>query len=435
MKTPQVVSHPDPPDFASWRLPGYWALLLFHLRAGVRLALLRFAPLVALAMALLLFLRPEFIVLLISEINRGGSLVWGFFSACVVWVSANSAAPRIFSGLHGWMGHLPATGDVRRRTALAGLWIALVPVLLGMGFLYGLAYSGSGTLRLAYLAGLPVLGIAVAQTTFPIQAGFVIRPLCFGAGILSVSGDWVLLGLSIVLMIGIDLVSRSLMSGWRSPILSGRKKDRGLHYFILWRALRGRQILYFLMTLPIFGLTYAYLKNNSGTVLQQRSALIFGTALAAVCFVGLTANAMAARRPAWPWLRSLPGSARARILKDSGFLFICSLPLLVPLTLLDVHAAWAVFASMPALSTYAAAVVRLAPGKKLSALGLIVLNGTIGCMLMTLVFPWAWIWLAGVPMLVKYGETQEQNQQVSRWLEIHHLAAGDPYSWSGNDHF
>ncbi len=386
-------------------------------------------------MALLLFLRPEFFILLISGINRGGGLVWGLISAGAVWLSAKSAAPRIFSGLHGWMGHLPATGDVRRRTALAGLWMALVPVLLGMAFLYGLAFAGSGSVRLAYLAGLPVLGVAVAQTRFPIQAGFVIRPLCFGAGVLSVSGNWWLLGVSILFLMGIDLVSRPLISRRRSPVPAGQKKDRGLHTFILWRALRGRQILYIFMMLPIFGLTYAYLKNNSGTVLQPRSALIFGTAWAVVCFMAFTANAMAARRPAWPWLRSLPGTARARILRDAGFLFLCSLPLLLPLLVQDVYAAGAVLTGMPALSIYAAAVIRLAPGKKLSALGLIVLNGTIGCMLLTLVFPWAWIGLVGIPVLIKYGETLEKNHQVSRWLEIHHLAAGDPYTWSVNDHF
>ena len=430
MKSPKIVSHTNSTENLYGGHSAYGALFLFHLGAGARLALLRFAPLAALAMALVLFLRPEFFVLLISGINQGGSLVWGLFSAGVVWLSANSAAPRIFSGLHGWMGHLPATCDARRRTALAGLWIALVPVLLGIALLYGLAYAGTGTLQIAYLAGLPFLGMAIAQTTFPIRAGFFLRPLCFGAGVLSVSGNWILLGASIVFLIVIDFVSRPRISGWRSSVLSGREKGRGLHYFILWRALRWRQILYFLIILPIFGLTYAYLKNNSGTALQQRSALVFGTALAVVCFVALTANTMAARRPAWPWFRSLPGSAKSRVLRDAGFLFVCSLPLLVPLIVLDAYAVWPVIVSMPALSLYAAAVVRLAPGKKLSALGLIVLNGTIGCMLLTLVFTWAWIWLPGVPLLVKYGETQEQNQKVSRWLEIHHLAAGDPHSWS-----
>jgi hypothetical protein len=32
--------------------------------------------------------------------------------------------------------------------------------------------------------------------------------------------------------------------------------------------------------------------------------------------------------------------------------------------------------------------------------------------------------------LLKYAVEGEQSQKVSRWLELHHLAAGDSLSWS-----
>jgi hypothetical protein len=38
--------------------------------------------------------------------------------------------------------------------------------------------------------------------------------------------------------------------------------------------------------------------------------------------------------------------------------------------------------------------------------------------------------LALVPWAVREAARRESAQKVSRWLELHHLAAGDPLSWS-----
>jgi hypothetical protein len=35
-----------------------------------------------------------------------------------------------------------------------------------------------------------------------------------------------------------------------------------------------------------------------------------------------------------------------------------------------------------------------------------------------------------MPLILKYAVEGEQSQKVSRWLELHHLAAGDSLSWS-----
>jgi hypothetical protein len=51
-------------------------------------------------------------------------------------------------------------------------------------------------------------------------------------------------------------------------------------------------------------------------------------------------------------------------------------------------------------------------------------------MLLTLIPPAALLFAASLPLLLRYGAMQDRGQKVSRWLEIHHLAAGDPYSWS-----
>jgi hypothetical protein len=51
-------------------------------------------------------------------------------------------------------------------------------------------------------------------------------------------------------------------------------------------------------------------------------------------------------------------------------------------------------------------------------------------MVLALFPPAALLYLVLVPLLLKFGVGLDRDQKVSRWLEIHHLAAGDPYSWS-----
>jgi hypothetical protein len=249
------------------------------------------------------------------------------------------------------------------------------------------------------------------------------------AALLAASGAWMYLGLSLALLWAADLVSGPFERSRRTPVRSSHTRTRGLAFVILWRALRWRLVpWYFLSGLPLL-LSYAYLNNSVVTSMQRQRALLFGTALALVFFTALTASGAAARRPVWPWLRCLPGSARSRILGDAVFLGLHASPLLVPLGLMDFYACAVVGLGLPALSLYAAAVMRRAPEQKMSALGLVSLNGTLGGMTLALFPPVALVYLGLIPLLLKFGMGLDRGQKVSRWLEIHHLAAGDPYSW------
>ena len=166
------------------------------------------------------------------------------------------------------------------------------------------------------------------------------------------------------------------------------------------------------------------------TPLQRQRALLFGTAAALVAFTALAAGGMAARRPVWPWFRCLPGSARSRILTDAAFLWLHAMPITIPLAVLDLRVSVEVALGLPALSLYAAAVIRRAAEQKMSALGLVSMNGILGGMLLALFPPAALVFVGILPLLLRYGVRKDRDQKVSRWLEIHHLAAGDPYSWS-----
>jgi hypothetical protein len=46
-----------------------------------------------------------------------------------------------------------------------------------------------------------------------------------------------------------------------------------------------------------------------------------------------------------------------------------------------------------------------------------------------------WLVLLLLPLtlpVLAAAATRERRQKVSRWLELHHLAAGDPQSWSAS---
>ena len=430
MAKPRDASLPDPPAPVSGGGLAFTILFRFHLRVGARLALRRLAPVAAVFLALYVFLRPEFFAVLIFGLGQSGGWPLATASAVFVWMFAVQAAPRIFLGSSGWLRHLPSFAAQRRRSALAGMWVSLSPVFLGLAFVYVMAHSRGGTLNPVFLIGLPVLGWAAAQATLPVQNKNLVRPLSFLAAILAASGGWLYLGFSLALLGAADLLSGPFVRSGRAPVRTANARTRGLAFFITWRALRWRLGLWYLLSAPPFLLTYAYLTNSVVTPLQRQRALLFGIAAALVVFTALAANGMAARRPVWPWLRCLPGSARSRILTDAAFLWLHAMPILIPLAILDLRASAAVVLGLPALSLYAAVVIRLAPEQKMSALGLVSLNGALGGMLLALLPPTALVFVGGLPFLLRYGVSKDRAQKVSRWLEIHHLAAGDPYSWS-----
>jgi len=430
MSRSQDPSPHEPPAFDSGSRRALSVLFRFHLRVGARLALRRLAPAAAVFLALYVILRPEFFAALITGLGQNGGLPLALASAVFVWLFAVSAAPRIFLGSSGWLRHLPSSAAQRRRSALAGMWVSLVPVLLGLAFVYVMSHFRSGSLNPAYLAGFPVLGWAAAQATLPVKNKTLVRALSFLAAVLAVLGGWPYLGLSLALLGAADLLAGPFIRSRRPPVRSAGARTRGLAFLILWRALRWRLGLWYCLSAIPFLLSFAYLTNSDVTTLQRQRALLFGTAAALVAFTALAAGGMAARRPVWPWLRSLPGSARSRILTDAAFLWLHAMPITIPLAFLDLRVTVEVVLGLPALSLYAAAVIRRAADQKMSALGLVSMNGILGGMLLALFPPAALVFVGILPLLLRYGVSKDRCQNVSRWLEIHHLAAGDPYSWS-----
>lgn len=158
--------------------------------------------------------------------------------------------------------------------------------------------------------------------------------------------------------------------------------------------------------------------------------MCFGGALSIFLFCAFIAGRLSERRPVWPWIRSLPWTARERVLIDAIFMAILSFPQLSLTALLDIRALWPVACSLPLVVIVASLIMRRGYKYRLGAGEMITYVGIAGAVTISL-FPWiSLLYLALTPLSIKYAADEEKNQKVSLWHEMQHLAAGDPLSWS-----
>ncbi|MFP5287175.1 MAG: hypothetical protein ACLGI9_15650, partial [Thermoanaerobaculia bacterium] len=92
----------------------------------------------------------------------------------------------------------------------------------------------------------------------------------------------------------------------------------------------------------------------------------------------------------------------------------------------------AVVAVIPFLALRSAGAMRRAPERRAGASGEVLAEGMLLAALVSLL-PWTSVLaLAGAPFALRAAAERERRQKVSRWLELHHLAVGDPQSWSAS---
>jgi hypothetical protein len=95
--------------------------------------------------------------------------------------------------------------------------------------------------------------------------------------------------------------------------------------------------------------------------------------------------------------------------------------------------AWAGLATLvclPLLSLRAAAHIFRNPEHRSNPALAVIIEGGLAALALALT-PWlAAVFLAGLPLALADAARQERQLKVSRWTELHHLAAGDPQSWS-----
>ncbi len=407
-------------------------LLRFHFAVGARLAMRALVPLIAAAFGAGMLLGTDFLTsishVLFGQGASGGTAV---LFAAVFLGGAAEAAPRVCRGLGGWLRHLPVGGLAHRRAA--GLAIAIAQIPLFLGFLFLAAYASlAPAALLADALKLAVTALAAALCATPVERRWAARPLAALAAVLAGSGGWGTLGLATALLVAADLAAGPLArSGPPAIRLSRRSSGSLIEPRIAWRALGSSLFGTWALGLLPIGAAFAFTHNNALAPLYVRLASRLGAGLGVVFVLAQMSEALAVRRPAWPWSRSLPWSAARRVGADALLLGIHALPLVLIATRID-PAALAVLAILPLLSVRAAGAMRRAPERRTGAAGEIFFEGGLLAALVALL-PWtALLPLIATPWAVRAAAERERRQKVSRWLELHHLAAGDPQSWSAS---
>jgi hypothetical protein len=406
------------------------AVFRFHLHVGTRLALRVFIPVISIFFALYYLLRPELFHSLMVQILDGGFLLSGTATTFICLIFAGFASRRICLGLNGWIRHLPSEGKVNRRMAVIGIAIAQIPMLFVLAGLAAVAIKLYKVAAVPFVTGLPFVAVSCGLCVLPVERKLVTRILAVIASLAFSSNNWGLLVAGIALLAVADGIAGSLVKRKKRSRFHRVFKGKFLTATINWRALRLRPLVPFLLSLPLLGAAQLFIANNHPSPLLAEQVIRFNGALALVLFCSLFLNTLASRRPPWPWIRSLPWTAKTRIVGDVCFIGLHAIPLVFLTGAMNLKSMLPVAISLPLLAAYSAHSIRLTTESALGAVGKILLLGTFASLILCLI-PWSSVCLLGLtPLVLKKAIKAEKNQKVSQWLELHHLAAGDSLSWS-----
>lgn len=199
---------------------------------------------------------------------------------------------------------------------------------------------------------------------------------------------------------------------------SGRHAPVLLPARIAWRALRWRPVRAYAVALLPWLAALLFAANNQLVPLHATRAALLGGGGSCVLLLASLAGTLAARRPAWPWIRSLPWPARRRVLDDALLLGASCLPLLALTGLAAAAAVPPLAAILPWLAVRAAGAIRwpaspVSPAAgRLGPSGEILMEGALLAGLAALL-PWsALLPLAAVPVAVRAAAARERRLKV-----------------------
>ena len=406
------------------------ALTRFHLRVGTRLALKSLAPVLAVFFGSFYLLRPEFFYTLIGSLVSSGPLALGIFFGSAGLATAGIAAPKVHFGLTGWIRHLPASSTAHRRLAASAIMIAMIPVLIALLVITSVFVLSTGIPMIHFSLGLPLLAAASAESVLPVKRRNLARAGSLAACFLSMSGrTWGWLS-AFVLVCLVDLVSGPLVqTRKRIPV---RRSVRGgaFHLILALRALRFRTGFFLMVSLVPQALHAVFvLNNNPDPAILSKTARAAG-GMSFVLLSALAANSLASRRPPWPWSRALPRSARQRVLSDAVFIGLLNLLPFIPMAFKSYSISFPLLFSIPSLALFSSLMIRAHAHSPMGPAGRILIVGFTGSLAVCL-YPFTCLLFAGLGLpILKKAVEEERSRKVSRWLEVHHLAAGDSLSWS-----
>jgi hypothetical protein len=412
------------------RTNALFAVFRFHFATSVRVGL-RAASLQLIVLVALVMVQPQphlFAQELILGLATGSGyatmpLILAFWAA----VMSHLAAREAWHAARGWHRHLPVRAADHRRGMVMALVCAQAP-LAALWLLFWLAAWAAGApVRLVYLLSLPWVVSSAAYATLPLGRRRT-RALAWAALVMSAVGSWA--------SIGIATLCLSAAEFWNGESI--RKRNRQYERRLVpqwlipatltWRALGWALLRVYSWAFLPLGASWLFLNNNEVNAYQAGIAVRTGSAVAVILLLLLLADRVMVRRPPSPWIRSLPWSARYRVLYDAAWFALHTTPVLASCAWLYLQALLPASILVVYLSIRLAGVLRR-PESSITTLGHMVITESFLAGLWVGLSGWtAWVLLLLIPFLFEWAQAREQNLRVSVWRERHYLAAGDPSS-------
>lgn len=325
------------------------ALLRFYLGAGGRLAQRVFLPLFGSFIIVYAFLGADFFQAFIAALIGGGFLSSAIPTTLFVLILAHIAGRRMVSGMTGWVQHLPVTRNEFRHLAALALFMAILPLLALMAFLSIMASAKYHFNITGYLVGLPLVGMAGALFVLPGRCRWLSRPVLTLSCLCLASQNWLFILIGLILAVAGDLVSGPMVPAARSK---GFSSNRLFHLFLVWRAMRLRILIPYFLSFIFYFVLFLFLSNNAVDAYQAgmiiRLMVSGSLAVFCACFVEILVR----RRPPWPWIRSLPWSARQRVYREGLILLVHLLPLILGAALIRWQMILFIPCCLPGLVSY-----------------------------------------------------------------------------------
>jgi len=413
-------------------------LLGFQLKAGTRVGLRTLVPVgAAVVAASVMYGSPSLVVGVVKMLLYPPVVAIGpaLIATALATSVAGASAPRLTLGLAGWIRTLPATAVAHRRAVTAGLTVVQLPIL-AIVLLGGVAaLEAHPSTTAPRLAGLVILAWASSMTVLKVVRVWT-RMLAAAAAVLAWVGAWPAVVAAVPLVIVADLIAGPLaVKVKRRPASKTIAPAGPRSAFLLWMTIARRALGWRIVTSWIPGLlalvpAVLFIRNNTLTSVHEVGAARLAGVIATVLVTAAVSESLFKRRPPWPWIRSLPWPAVLRVGFDAVLLGVIAFPIVVATAMIESSAAIPVLFTLPFVSLRGAAAIRQAPARSSGAAGHLLIEGLLAAALVSLL-PWmSMVFLALAPPAVWLAAEQERRQEIGRWHELHHLAAGDSMSWS-----
>ncbi len=406
-----------------------FAILIFHLKAGARIAVRSSVPLFTTILALIMLnVDPAATVtglaqmIFAAQTGPGVALLLGGLAFLLPAKSASQVA----HGSHGWIRHLSFDTACHRRGMLLALAVVQAPSGIALGCLAWVAHTQDLAVLTPSLRWLLVL-FAGTLAAMPVSRRMVSMPVAFVAALLAIWGGWVGMLAAAGMLVGAEALSGI-------PVKARRRRPRRaspsfFEFRIAWRALGWRVGAIMMSALLPLAATGLFLRNNQPPLHVAAGAIRFGGSLAVAVVLAGLAGQLASRRRAWPLARSFPWSASHRIAMDAMFL---ALHAIVPVCIIAIRyrrAAASILTLLALLVLRAAADIRRMPGRQFGP-GRLLLEGASLAALLSLL-PWLSIlFMLASPLAFLHAREAERSFKATSWSDRRHAAIGDPLSWS-----